>query len=111
MRACPVCGSAVPIRWRNDPGTRPPVVTHVAGPVQDVVEPRRSCPGYIAHRYQDCTRCGMEIVAGRWAVFFLEGEVVTQLGEAAPIYTSGTYFHPDATPCERPSIPRPREAT
>ncbi len=107
MRACPVCGGARPIKWRNEGLAA--VVTHLMGPVIDEVEPRRSCPGYIAHRHQECTRCNRTIVNGRWAVFFLEGEVVTQIGQAAPIYTAGTYFHDDATPCDRPAhIPAPR---
>lgn len=95
MRACASCGQAVPIRWRNS--GPPPVVEHVAGPVISSVEYRRSCPGYIVDRRQTCTRCGIELRRGRWAVFFVEGEIVTQVGEQAPIFGGSRL---SGAPCE-----------
>lgn len=85
------------------------MLEHIAGPVIDEIEPRRSCPGYIAHRHQHCTRCKGQLVAGRWACFFLEGEVVLQIGHAAPIFTGGAMLRPEAVACG--PVPRPRRSS
>jgi hypothetical protein len=60
-------------RWRNPPG---PIVrqVHVAGPIIDCREYRRSCPGFIVDRRQTCLDCGVELCRGRWAIFFAVGQ-------------------------------------
>lgn len=65
-------------RWRNPIG---PVVrqVHVAGPVIDCREYRRSCPGYIVDRRQACLDCGAELAHGRWSWFFYVGQPVAIL--------------------------------
>jgi hypothetical protein len=85
------------------------VLEHVAGPVVDEVEPRRSCPGYIVDRHQHCSRCKAQLSHGRWACFFFEGEVVLQIGTAAPIFTGGAVMRPEAVACA--PVPRQRSRT
>lgn len=65
-------------RWRNPVG---PIVrqVHIAGPVIDCREYRRSCPGYIVDRRQTCLDCGAELARGRWSWFFTLGQPVAVL--------------------------------
>lgn len=65
-------------RWRNSAPRRP--VRHLAGPVIDCREYRRSCPQFIVDRRQACSVCGVELVRGRWAMFFTTGSAVATLG-------------------------------
>jgi hypothetical protein len=71
------------VRWRNPPGPTVRVV-HTAGPVINSREYRRSCPGYIVDRRQACTDCGEQLIRGRWALFFDEGDRVAVLPSRIP---------------------------
>src|SRR4051812_35607404 len=106
MRACAVCGQAVPLKWRNDGPA--PVLEHEAGPIVDVIVPRRSCPGYIETRFQECARCGKLLVRGRWALFFVECQVVYEVGDRAPILTPAYRAEPDARRCDMVGPPAQR---
>src|SRR3954447_5174393 len=66
-------------RWRND-RPRPQPVLHEAGAVIACREHRPSCPGFIVDRRQTCTRCGRELVRGRWSMFYDPGQLVARLG-------------------------------
>jgi len=65
-------------RWRNS--SLPTATVHLAGPVIDCREYRRSCPGYIVDRRQACTRCGVQLIQGRWALFYPPDSLVAVLG-------------------------------
>jgi hypothetical protein len=84
-------------RWRNTTSPKPAVV-HVAGAVINCREARPSCPGYIVDRRQTCQLCGEQLVRGRWALFFDEGQPVAVYGEHAPIRYPAT-GHAAEVPC------------
>jgi len=65
-------------RWRNS--SLPTATVHLAGPVIDCREYRRSCPGYIVDRRQTCARCGVQLTRGRWALFYPADTAVAVLG-------------------------------
>lgn len=97
MRACAACGQPVPIRYRN-PDRLPPTTAHVAGDVIDGREYRRGCPtGYIVDRRQACSRCGRQLIRGRWALFFEPGACVLEVGDIAAVLVEG--HDPTAGPC------------
>jgi hypothetical protein len=99
VSTCPVCGQTQPQRWRND--GPPPQVIHVAGPVINSVEYRRSCPGYIVDRRQACDDCGRQLVRGRWAVFFAETALVIEHGAGmrVPIFHYADHRHQHVHGC------------
>jgi hypothetical protein len=84
-------------RWRNTSAPKPAVV-HVASPVINCREARPSCPGYIVDRRQTCQVCGQQLVRGRWALFFDEGQRVAVYGARAPITYAAT-GHEAEVPC------------
>jgi len=83
-------------RWRNS--SLPTATVHLAGEVINCREYRRSCPGYIVDRRQTCTRCGEQLVRGRWAVFFTPGGHVAALGTV--LYDAAG--RPGEAPCTAP---------
>lgn len=78
-------------RWRND-GPAPIRWVHRAGPVINSREYRRSWSAtYIVDCRQACTRCGQELVRGRWAIFFDQGQELAATGTGPhPILTAVT---------------------
>lgn len=102
MRTCAACGQPVPIRWRNDPGApKNPDLEHIAGPIISSVEPRQSCPHYVVDRRQACIRCGKELVHGRWAAFFVPGQLVLEHVNAGILHTTAFASDPKPVSCQR----------
>jgi hypothetical protein len=83
-------------RWRNN--ALPVQLLHVAGPVIDSRRYVRSCPRFIVERRQACTVCGAELIRGRWAVFFADGQVVAAMPGRRPILNAATLDTP-GLPC------------
>lgn len=102
MRACAACGQPVPIRWRNDLNApKEPDVEHIAGPIISSVEPRPSCPHYVVDRRQACTRCGKQLVRGRWAAFWVPGQLVLEHVYAGIMHTLIDASQPTPVSCRR----------
>lgn len=76
-------------RWRNPEREPWPGVVHVAGVVMHCREYRRSCPGFIVDQRQACSRCGHELVRGKFSPWFRPGaQVVTHpYGSPLPFET------------------------
>ncbi len=80
-------------RWRNS--SLPTATVHLAGPIIDCRENRRSCPGYIVDRRQACARCGEQLIRSRWGLFYAPDALVAVLGTV----TYAAAGRPGEAPC------------